>query len=72
MSDVEKIQAASAELAEMQDALATLQTGLQKAEDVALAADKAKQRAEQLLVVALGILGFAALLALISRTRRKN
>ena len=72
MSDVEKIQAASAELAEMQEALATLQTGLEKAEDVALAAEKAKQRSEQLLVVALGTLGLAALLALISKARRKS
>ena len=72
ITNLEKIQSASADLAEMQEALANLQAGLAKAEQVALAAEEAKRRSEQLLRVAAGLLGLLLLINLISALRRRR
>lgn len=72
MSDVEKIQAASAELGEMQDALAALQVGLATAEELALVAEEARRRSQQLLVVAVAGLGLLLVLNLVSARRRRT
>jgi hypothetical protein len=42
MTSIDKIQSAEAKVADLQDALAALQTGLERAEQVAVAAQEAK------------------------------
>lgn len=69
MADVEKIQSAEAKVAEMQEALSAVQSGLQKAEQIAVAADQTKAKAEQLLKVTLGLIGLSVLLIFASRRR---
>lgn len=69
MADVETIQSAEAKVAEMQDALAAVQSGLQKAEQIALAAEETKAKADQILKVTLGLIGLSILLLVISRRR---
>jgi hypothetical protein len=69
MTDVEKIQSAETKVAEMQDALAAVQSGLQKAEEIALAAEQIKERANQLLKVTLGLVGLSIVLIVVSRRR---
>jgi hypothetical protein len=67
MADVETIQSTEAKVAEMQDALAAVQSGLQKAEQIALAAEETKAKADQILKVTLGLIGLSILLLVISR-----
>jgi hypothetical protein len=50
-----------------EDALAAVQSGLEKAEQVATAAAETKAKADQLLKVALGLVGLSILLLVISR-----
>jgi hypothetical protein len=69
MTDVEKIQSAETKVAEMQDALAAVQYGLQKAEEIALATEQIKERANQLLKVTLGLIGLSIVLIVVSRRR---
>jgi hypothetical protein len=69
MADVETIQSTEAKVAEMQDALAAVQTGLQKAEQIAIAAEETKAKADQILKVTLGLIGLSILLLVISRRR---
>lgn len=69
MSDINRIQSAQAEVAELQDALATVQSGLQRAEEVAAAAAEVERRAERALKVALGLIGVSVVLLLLSRRR---
>lgn len=69
MADVEGIQSAEQTVAEMQAALAAVQSGLQKAEQVAIAAEETKAKAEQLIKVTIGLIGLSVLLILISRRR---
>jgi hypothetical protein len=70
MADVEKIQAAEAKVADVQDALAAVQSGLQRAEQVAVAANDAKERAEQSIKITLALVGLAVVLIAISFRRR--
>jgi hypothetical protein len=69
MADVETIQSTEAKVAEMQDALAAVQSGLQKAEQIALAAEETKAKADEILKVTLGLIGLSILLLVISRRR---
>jgi len=69
MADVERIQAAEDKIAGMQDALSMVQSGLQKAEEIALAADQTKQRANQLFKVTLGLIGLSIVLIVVSQRR---
>ena len=69
MTDVEKIQSAESKVAEMQEALAAVQSGLQRAEEIALAAEQTKERANQLLKVTLGLIGLSIVLVVVSRRR---
>jgi hypothetical protein len=69
MTNVEKIQSAEAKVAEMQDALAAMQSGLEKAEQIATAAEETKAKADQMLKAALGLIGLSILLLVISRRR---
>lgn len=69
MTDVERILAAEEKIAGMQDALAMVQSGLQKAEVIAIAADQTKARANQLLKVTVGLIGISILLIVVSRRR---
>lgn len=71
MDGVEKIQAAEANVAQMQEALSALQTGLERAESVALAAEEAKQRSEQTLKITVGLIGLSVVLLLLSLRRRR-
>ena len=71
MADVEKIQSAETKVAEMQDALAAVQSGLQKAEEIAIAAEQTKARADQLLKVTLGLIGLSIVLIVVSRLRQR-
>ena len=70
MADVEKIQAAEAKVADVQDALAAVQSGLQRAEQVAVAANEAKERAEQSIKITLALVGLSLVLIAISLRRR--
>ncbi len=72
MSGVEKIQDAEARVAEMQDALATLQAGLERAEAVATAAEEAKQRSEQGMRLAVALIAVSLLLLVVSARRRRD
>ena len=72
MENIEKIRAAEANVAQMQDALTTLQAGLERAEAVATAAEQAKQRSEQTLKVTLGLIGLSVVLLLLSLRRRRG
>jgi hypothetical protein len=69
MTNVEKIQTAEAQVAEMQDALAAMQLGLEKAEQIATAAEETKAKADRILKAALGLIGLSILLLVISRRR---
>lgn len=69
MTDVERILAAEEKIAGMQDALAMVQSGLQKAEVIAITADQTKARANQLLKVTVGLIGISILLIVVSRRR---
>ena len=69
MTNVEKIQTAEAKVAEMQDALAAMQSGLEKAEQIATAAEETKAKADRILQAALGLIGLSILLLVISRRR---
>lgn len=72
MSNVEKIQDAEARVAEMQDALASLQSGLERAEAVAVAAEEAKRRSEQGLKMAVALIGLSLVLLVVSARRRAS
>jgi len=67
MGEVEKIQDAEAKVAAMQEALAEVQSGLERAERIAAAAEETKERAEQLLKVTFGLIGLAVVLIFFSR-----
>ena len=69
MADVERIQAAEEKIAGMQDALSMVQSGLQKAEEIATVAEHTKARANQLLKVTLGLIGLSIVLIVVSRKR---
>jgi hypothetical protein len=69
MADVETIQSTEAKVAEMQDALAAVQSGLQKAEQIAIAAEETKAKADEILKVTLGLIGLSIMLLVISRRR---
>ena len=69
MADVETIQSTEAKVAEMQDALAAVQSALQKAEQIAIAAEETKAKADDILKVTLGLIGLSILLLVISRRR---
>jgi len=69
MADVEKIQDAEAKVAEMQDALAAVQSGLQKAEHIAAAAEQTKERADRVLKATLGLIGLSIVLIVLSRRK---
>ena len=72
MDGVDKIRAAEANVAQMQDALTALQTGLERAEAVAVAAEEAKQRSEQALRITFGLIGLSVLLIIVSFRRRRT
>ena len=69
MTSIDKIQSAEAKVADLQDALAALQTGLERAEQVALAAQEVKTRSEQLIKVTVALLGLSILLIILSWRR---
>ena len=69
MTNVEKIQIAEAKVAEMQDALTAMQSGLEKAEQLAIAAEETKAKADRILKAALGLIGLSVLLLVMSRRR---
>lgn len=64
MSGVDKIRSAEAQHAELQDTLAAVQAGLQRAEAVAVAAETASARSERLIKAALGVVGLAVVILL--------
>jgi hypothetical protein len=72
MSDIEKIQAAEAQVQQMQEALESLQNGLARAEEVAVAADEAKRRSAQALKAVLVLIGLSIVLLALSRRRPKG
>jgi len=72
MSDVEKIQAAEAQVQQMQDALESVQAGLARAEQLAVAAEDAKRRSEQTLKAVLVLIGLSIALLALSRRRPRT
>lgn len=71
MSNVEKIQDAEAAVERLQVALDSVQSGLQRAEDLAVAAEEAKARSEQALK-AVAVVSVLSLLALAIALRRRR
>lgn len=71
MSSVDKVRAAEENVAQMQDALAAVQSGLERAEAVAVAAEEAKQHSDQALKLAVGLIGLSVLLIIVSLRRRR-
>ena len=69
MTNLEKIQSAEEAVAGMQDVLASVQLGLERAEEVAIAAEEAKRRSEQVLKVTLGLIALSLLLIVLSRRK---
>ena len=72
MSNIDKIQAAEAQVRQMQDALESVQAGLARAERVAVAAEEAKQRSEQTLKAVMVLVGLSIVLIILSRRRSKS
>ena len=72
MSNIDKIQAAEAQVQQMQDALESVQAGLARAEQVAVAAEKAKQRSEQTLKVVFALIGISIVLLVLSRRQSRS
>lgn len=72
MSNIEKIQSAEEKVAELQDALTAVQSGLERAEAIAVAAEEAKERSERLIKLTMALLGLAVLLLLLSRRKPRN
>jgi hypothetical protein len=69
MTSIDKIQSAEAKVADLQDALSAVQSGLERAEQIAVAAELAKTRSEQLIKVTLTLIGLSILLIVLSRRR---
>jgi len=55
----------------MSEALAAVQTGLERAGTVAIAAEEAKEKSEQLLKVVVGLIGLSVILLELSRRKSK-
>ena len=71
MNNVEKIQDAEAAVERLQVALDSVQSGLQRAEELAVAAEEAKARSEQALK-AVAVVSVLSLLALAIALRRRR
>lgn len=69
MTSIDKIQSAEAKVADLQDALSAVQSGLERAEQIAVAAELAKTRSEQLIKITLTLIGLSILLIVLSRRR---
>lgn len=72
MSNIEKIQAAEVQVQQMQDALESVQAGLARAEQIAVAAEEAKRRSDQTLKAVLVLIGLSIVLLVLSRRRPKG
>jgi hypothetical protein len=72
MPDVERIQSAEVKIAGVQDALSKVQTGLQMAEEIAVATEQTKSRLKLILAVTLGLVGLSILLIAVSRCRQRT
>jgi hypothetical protein len=71
MADIEKIQDAEEQVAELQVALDAVQSGLQRAEQIAIAADKAKADAERAVKVTVALVALSVMLIALSLRRRR-
>jgi hypothetical protein len=71
MADIEKIQDAEAQVAELQVALDAVQSGLQRAEQIAIAADKAKADAERAVKATVALVALSVMLIALSLRRRR-
>ena len=72
MSTVDEIQDAEKQVADLQDTLGAMQHGLERAEEVAVAAEQARERSEMLVKVSLGLIVTSILLIVLSRRRRAS
>ena len=72
MSTVDKIQNAEQQVAELQATLDAMQTGLQKAESVAVAAEEARRRSEMLVKVSFGLIVTSIVLIVLPRRRPRS
>lgn len=72
LSRVEKIQAAEASVATLQDQLDMVQRTLQTAEELAAAGEAAKEKAQQLMAVSVAVLVVTLLVLLLSRKRSRR
>lgn len=69
MSDLERIRSAEQTVGDLQDALAVLQAGLERAEAVAIAVEEAERLADRLIKLAAGLTALMVLLALLGRKK---
>lgn len=69
MSDLERIRSAEQTVGDLQDALAVLQAGLERAEAVAIAVEEAERMADRLIKLAAGLTALMVLLALLGRKK---
>ena len=72
MPDVGQIQSAEVKIAGVQDALSKVQTGLQMAEEVAVATEQAKSRLKLVFKVVLGLVAISILAVAVSRCRQRR
>lgn len=67
MDPVQRIQDAEAQVADLQRALGAIQTGLEKAEAIATAAEENRRRTELLIKIAAGLLAVSIVVTVVSR-----
>lgn len=72
MTTATRIQLAEDQVAELQDALSTVQSGLQRMESLATAAEALKTRSERMMRLTLGLVGFSIVVALVLLWRRRK
>ncbi len=72
MDAVQKIQDAEQQIADLQRTLGAMQSGLEKAEAVATAAEENREQAERLIKVAIGLLVATILTIGLSQRRRTS
>jgi len=72
MTSIDKIKAAEEQVATLQDQLDQVQAVLQKAEEIAVAGEAAKQRAQQLVTLSIALLVVGTVLLVVGGRRKRT
>ena len=70
--DVDKLRQAEKRVADLQEALSAVETGLQRMESAAVAAETMRTRSEKMMRLAVGLVGVSILLVLLSLRRGRS